>query len=609
MRADWYLAVVVALACLAPGGRAQDPGDITIETPMPPPAWALAERALLRSNADGVQAYADRLLDGRGYLPVEEQWGVTNGPDDLMENIRNWPLAHALGGSDAIIATWHRAWEGHLDQFSKARIPAVEAARDGIFYNEFTPQFDWEHISEGLGPFYFYGLSRPTDVRYQARMRRFSALYMNEAAEAPNYDARLKIIKSLFNGSKGPKLTPATADDWEGPAEPGTDPTAPARTRFLTSSHIRGDHPLNMNAAMLPFHAYLLTGENKYRAWVLEYVDAWRQRTDANGGNIPSNIGLDGTIGGEWNGKWYGGVFGWNSPDEGVRNYVLRGPPEAFGAALLLTGDSRYAQVLRGQIDNLYQASRIENGKLLLPRFHGDQGWYGYYEIDAGPSGSLGNLANVLVDLYMWSYLPSDLARLPASGWTGYLQTGDPSYPLSALQSGLDEVRRAGQRLRGEGVARGRGPDAGRPPLTANPVSTTALINLTMGANDPGGSTHGPLPLHANVRYFDPERLRAGLPDDVAALVERIRADSVTLTLVNTNPLAARTVLVQMGAYGEHHAMGVAIGPHTAGVNGPAFRVRLAAGAGASMTIALRRHEYHPTLAFPWDRGSPRRLR
>ena len=30
-----------------------------------------------------------------------------------------------------------------------------------------------------------------------------------------------------------------------------------------------------------------------------------------NGGIIPTNIGLDGTIGGACGGKWYGGVYGW----------------------------------------------------------------------------------------------------------------------------------------------------------------------------------------------------------------------------------------------------------------------------------------------------------
>ncbi len=112
-----------------------------------------------------------------------------------------------------------------------------------------------------------------------------------------------------------------TPVDWDG------DEDLKRAARFSTSSNIRGDHPLNLLATTLATQAYLLTHEAKYKRWVLEYVDAWRDRATKNGGNFPSNIGLDGTIGGEWQGKWYGGIFGWNSPDDGLRNYVLRGIP------------------------------------------------------------------------------------------------------------------------------------------------------------------------------------------------------------------------------------------------------------------------------------------
>src|SRR5690606_30656822 len=421
---------------------------------------AIAQRELLRVNAEGVQLYAARFLDERGHMPIDPQWGVSDGPDDITENVRNWPLAHVLGGPDSILDAWERLWEGHLDQFSRARIPELALARDGIFHKEFITSFDWEHISEGLAPFYFYGLSRPTDLRHQARVRRFAGFYMNEDPEAPNYDPTHRIIRSLFNGSRGPKLDAATPDDWDGPAAPGVDPASPRRTRFLRAGNIRGDHPLNLNVAHLVFQAYLLTQEDKYRDWVLEYVGAWRERIEANGGNIPSNIGLDGRIGGEWDGKWYGGVFGWNSPDEGARNYVFRGPPEAFGAALLLTGDQAWAQPLRRQVDNLFAAQRIENGTILLPRYYGDEGWHGYHPISGGPSGALGNLPNVLADLYLWSLAPEDLSRIPGPDaprarhhpdprLLQYVQTGAGDYPLTALQEALDEVRRTAARLTG----------------------------------------------------------------------------------------------------------------------------------------------------------------
>jgi hypothetical protein len=539
-----------------------------------------------------------KYADTNGHLKGPEHWGITDGPDDAVEPIRNWPIAHALGGPDSIIDTWAWIYEGHLDQYSRAKVPEVASARDGIYQREFMPSFDWEHISEGLAGFYFYGLSRPQDPAYVTRLRRFAGFYMGEDPAAPNYDPKLKIIRSLFNGSRGPNLSEPTPTDWDGPPVPGANPAR--RTRFLKATNIRGDHPLNLNTVNLAFHAYMATGEAKYRNWMLEYVDAWRDRIAANGGNIPSNIGLDGKIGGEWGGKWYGGVFGWNSPDEGVRNYVLRGPPEAFGDALLVTGNQAYAGVLRRQIDNLYTAAKHEGGKTLLPAYYGSQGWYGFYDAN-GRSPGLGNRRQVEVDLYMWSLDQADLARLPKTGWIAYLQGGAPGYPLQAFQHGLDEVRLAAERIRKDDSSFGYPVDDTRW-ADNNPVATTALVNLTLGANDPGGSGHGPLPLHAQVRHFDPENHRAGLPKDVAALVEKVTPQGIVLTLVNTNPLEPRTVVVQMGGYGEHQATSVEVGGNVQKVDASSLTVRLAPGAGQTMKIGMKRYAYQPTLAFPWDR-------
>lgn len=593
-------AAILSSAILASQSPSQSTAPvISVNEPMAPPPWALSQRALLDANAEGVREFEKKYVDARGYLRGPAHWGISDGPDDAVEPIRNWPLAHALGGAESIIETWDKVYEGHLEQYSTTRVPEVEMAKDGIYYKEFTPSFDWEHISEGLAPFYFYGLSRPLDARYANRLRRFAGFYLNEDPAAPNYDPNLKIIKSLFNGSRGPKLTPVTPDEWDGPEIPGTDPKR--RTRFLKSTNIRGDHPLNMNVANLVFHAYLATGDPKYRAWVLEYVGAWRDRTLANGGNIPSNIGLDGKVGGEWNGKWYGGVFGWNSPDEGVRNYVFRGPPEAFGAALLLTGDQSWPQTLRGQIDNLYAAKKVENGRVMVPHYYGDQGWYGFADVD-GSSPGLGNRRRVETDLYLWSLSKADLDRLPQTGWIGFLHGRDPDYPQKALIRGLEDVRRAAEYLRNDRSSYDFPPGDTRW-TRGNPVSTEALINLTMGGADPGGAGHGPLPLHTQVRHFDPANGRAGLPEDVAALISQIRPDAVVLTLVNTNLFHHRRVTVQMGAYGEHHATQVTVNGQTHPVDAPHFDVRLAPGAGATLTIGMRRYAHQPTMTHPWDRG------
>ena len=96
--------------------------------------------------------------------------------------------------------------------------------------------------------------------------------------------------------------------------------------------------------------------------------------------------------------------------------------------------------------------------------------------------------------------------------------------------------------------------------LDYNPASTEALVQLMWGALLPG--REGGL-LNARLRYFDPVRQRAGVPDDVAALVSEFSATHTTVTLVNLNRTAARTVIVQGGAYGEHQLLSVTSGGRT----------------------------------------------
>lgn len=73
-----------------------------------------------------------------------------------------------------------------------------------------------------------------------------------------------------------------------------------------TYTDVVGDHPSNMVSTSLGLNAFALTGEHEFKDWVLEYVDAWIDRAAANPvpGVLPSNVGLDGTIGGAADGKW-----------------------------------------------------------------------------------------------------------------------------------------------------------------------------------------------------------------------------------------------------------------------------------------------------------------
>ena len=545
---------------------------VVLDQPEPPPDWALAERAVLDAASGAAEIFADAYLDERGFLKCVERWGGNDGADDAMENFGGWTLLYALGGDDRVLDLYRKAWQGHLHQFTLARAPGIPMAENGMYHREFVTSFDWEHTGEALAAFHLYGLGAPGDPRYKIRAERFARFYTGDDPEADNYDRELKIIKSIHNGSRGAKLTPATEQDWGGLPVEG-DPER--LTRYSTASNIRGDHPLNLAATALGFDAYALTGDERYRDWVLDYAGAWRDRVLANGGNIPTNIGLDGQIGGEWDGKWYGGTFGWNFwPQSSGRNYFIRGPRIAFGIGVLLSGDRSFMEPLRAQIQNLYAAKKIEGGRILLPGKHGDDGWYGY-------SGN--QRLDVQRDVYLFTFDRTGLNGLGEDPWIQYLDGANPDFPVQALERDLETVRRKVAGIRSDpSVDYERTSDQ---PQRYNPASSLTLTELMLGGNDPGRSGNV---VHTRLFYYDAARSRPGLPDQTAALVEKIGEDSVRVRLVNLDPLEARTVIVQAGAYGEHDFTTVkASSGAQVTVDGNRFTAHLAPGSGGVLDVGM----------------------
>jgi hypothetical protein len=63
---------------------------------------------------------------------------------------------------------------------------------------------------------------------------------------------------------------------------------------FRDYTDVVGDNHVNLGAATLGLATFALTGEERYREWTLEYIDAWAERTRSNGGLIPSSVGPDG---------------------------------------------------------------------------------------------------------------------------------------------------------------------------------------------------------------------------------------------------------------------------------------------------------------------------
>ena len=83
-------------------------------------------------------------------------------------------------------------------------------------------------------------------------------------------------------------------------------------------------------------------------------------------------------------------------------------------------------------------------------------------------------------------------------------------------------------------------------------------------------------------------------------------SDRTTVTLVNLNQTSARSIVVQGGAYGEHRLEFAQVNGEVRRIDSPNVTIRLAPGAGASLTLAMRRYSEKPTEAFPEAVGSLR---
>jgi hypothetical protein len=601
-RALLMVLVFAGFAVPCASGQTKKPITVTLESAISPPAWALLERELLRANTAAAKEFYAHYFDDRGYLLCVERWGGDDGPDDAIENCSDWPLLVALGAPDTALVLYKKAWEGHLRQYTLAKTTHVPFAKNGMYYKEFPVMFDWMHHSEGLTPFYQQGLADPGDLKLRQRMQRFAGFYLNEDPDAPNYDPKHKIIRSMFNGSRGPLLRKATALDWAGdPIDVkgfkllhGERSYEEMLAHFKDYTDIIGDHPQNLLATTMALGAYMLTREPKYKAWTLEYADAWRERVIQNDGIIPTNIGLDGKIGGATGGKWYGGVYGWGFtvivPQNGKlahRNLHHLGFV-GFANAYLLTGDDRFLDVWRKQIDKINAQKKVLDGQTLYPHMHGDKGWYNF---------TPQKYSQCALELYCLSHKFEDRQRVPASGWLDFLEGKNAGYAEAALRKDLFRIRDKVQGMREDPTT----PDTrlSDNPLPLTPVSVASLVELMLGGPHPG--KRGSL-LHCQVRYFDADAHRPGLPEDVAALVEEITAEGIVLNLVNVNQVDARTVLVQAGGYGEHQFTVVAANGKALVVDTDHLQVRLAPGAGGRLVLRMKRHVNQPTLSYPWGR-------
>ena len=652
-----------------------------------PPYWALAERSLFRLLDQGWRRFAQLYTRPDGSLRYDGQLSSRDGADDFLEVFFNWPQLYLLGGADDLLDASTRHWHGVVGQLTRL----------GMFRDEFEIGYDWFHQGESMLFFYFLTLADP--ARWRDRAMRFADLYTDPAHG--NYDPAREIIRAPHNGSGGAR--PGLADgpsypwteaeaaqygyplDWlepdgaaspdgvtspdgaaaseaaapdgvaarQGTASPDGEASADPRVGAEMQRRLgRGDVVGNLSVGGLVLNAFLVSGEPRYADWLAAYVGAWQRRAAANGGLIPDNVGTDGVVGSQLDGRWYGGHYGWSWP-HGMYSIAQATLIGAMTAALA-TRDDRYLDLPRQLLDGIVGRARsfpftsgdssisprwlahlgpaAEQPILLVPYRHSDRGWFDWNPVQA----------SVPVALWQYTADPADQARLDAlraaSGydwtrvrafrakeeagheepWYAYLRGDNPGYPGAMLAAAHAQARRRLALLEQHA-----GQEVTEPDIhlwqNLNPVVTEALTQLTWGAPQVvynGGLTQ------ARVRYYDAQRHRPGLPPDVAALVSSIDPAATTVTLVNLSAARTRTVVVQAGAYAEHDieiagytcaAPGWA-GQHTEyighdvevtgreiAVGGPWLDVELPPGTEVTLTLRLRLRVRVPSARTPWD--------
>ncbi|MFH1569458.1 MAG: hypothetical protein ABIL09_15790 [Gemmatimonadota bacterium] len=642
--------------------------EVTAAERQAPPPWALLERALMALMEESGRLYARKYFERGGGTLLAEDF------DDLYEQTCNFALFYALGAAEEILDIHFRNWNA-VTRISDDRFVHRTAHNDHkkVFRPSARREFwnlaqamEWHHLSEGNMAFYDFGVADPTVSENVRRARGFAAMFIGEDPEAPNWDPVHRTLRSPWHSSQGPKLEgdadfantmllggrglggqanyygvraslyPVVKD-----LEVWWFKDARRRQQIVDLFNrlvLQCDTPNSLAATALVTNAYLYTGDERYRRWVLDYTEAWMERTRANGGICPDNVDASGVIGGGREGVWWGGQCGWNHY-QGY-NIMQHGINIAVECCQLLTGDSGYLEFLRSQVKLLLDNGRRRaDGQLLVPIRYGRDGWdwspapglhaedglemRGYWQ-EPSPMR-----AQELVHLYHASMAPEDrelivrvrdqeverdfneVGSFPHEKNRGetewarfqYYEGLNPDWPRKILTAehahaqSLYEAMRADARTHLEMIATNR--------LPFSPVLTKGLTQVMLGA--PQSIYNGGL-LRATVRYFDPERARPGLPLEVAALVDELGPEVVGLHLVNLDRDRVRRLVVQAGAFGEHAFTEVVPrpagdGPVTATpVHGRHFLVALPPGTRIRLRCGLRRFCNQPSYALPWHR-------
>ncbi len=609
-----------------------------------PPAWALKQRNLISLMEEAAPMLLEKYAEPGGALYFADDL------DDLYERIYNWGLFYAMGADERLLEMallcWNASTRITSDEIVHRTHPRFSQQVHREYYNLAQPgAAEWHHLGEGNMAFYDFGVANPTISENVRRAKQFAAMYIGEDSQAPNYDPEHKIFRSPVQTSRGPcfKADLQHLKDWMA-GRIGEDPTKKAMgmrstlypvvkeleanwyedpqrrdeiEKLFEQIILKGDVPHSLGATALVTNAYLYTGDEKYKRWVLEYTEGWMDRIKANNGIIPDNVGPTGKIGEHREGQWWGGLYGWHSYWAGdiTFNSLIVGAE----CALLLTGDFGYLELLRSQIKLLLDnAVTRDDGQLVVPTRYGPDGWEAYKPMRMKDLAHLYHASMDSQDYELitrvragdverdWNHVMFEAEKNNGNTEYGRFQYYDgknPDWPEKILDAEYEGALAMFETTRNDTrdvetiIA-----DNQQPPQF---VLTKGLTQVMLGA--PQTVYTGGL-LRATVRYFDPDRARPGVPEDVAALVDQLGSDVAGVQLVNLNRTETRNVVVQAGAFGEHQFTtvqfqerdGESSSERVVPIDAKFFAVELPPSRTIRLEIGLRRFANSPSYAFPW---------
>ncbi|MDG4781342.1 hypothetical protein O7614_16960 [Micromonospora sp. WMMD961] len=572
------------------------------------PRWALLERELLSRLDRAWREFERRFCEPDGRLRYHGRMYGRDGVDDFYEPFFNWPTLYRIGGSPDLLTAAKRHWEGVTRQLSEY----------GYLRDEYEIGYDWFHQGESLPFLLGICAADPADTAFRARARRFAELYL---PGSDNYDPATHTIVAPHTGAGGPRW--GVGEDWaEYRADqpgmqiyglplfdvPGVDSwddlrdpdAARAMGQAMQQRMGRGDTAVNLAATTLAVNAWLYDHDEGLADWVLEYVDAWRERAAANGGLLPDNVGPSGQVGELHGGAWYGGHYGWTWP-HGLHS-ILPAATVAALNAVVLTGRVDRLDLVDGTLDAVLAHGEVADGiaargslgpgwaerlgadettrELLVPYRHGPQGWFDRHPVPLTPvlwrAWARGDIAtDTLIErlraasdtdweAVRWFHDKEEQGH--EAPWIGYLAGRNPDYPERGLELALTQTLRRMALIT-------EAPDEPQDGdihfwQRLNPVVTEVLSHLVTGA--PPAIYYGGLPL-ARVVIGDVRLGRPGLPADVAALVTTVEEHRVVVELVNTGD-AEQLAVVQAGAFGEDEIVAVGHDVAAPGYPGDAWR-------------------------------------